>query len=267
MTPDVPAATELLATARARLVACEQWQGRLLRTVEFAAPAGNVARRQYVVAVASSRPLGALRLQWSERSESLGGLLVQERGREMVVLLGDEVASWPLGAEKAWRCSSLAAALAEDAGGGAALIASLLRPEEYAGASLLGEVADGGAAAVAATVEGVACWRVALTRALDGSGSVAQTAWFTQATLAPRMLVETQSLGGGTIVTTTMVEEVAAREPPGDRAAFVVAPPADALRVALWGNEVASGVAAAGAFSVAAVALAVALLLRRRRRA
>lgn len=266
MSGDAPRAADLLQAARTRYAASERGSTHALRTVEFAPPVGAVSRRGFVITTSWSRPQSVLRVEWGERSEAAGGLLVNEQGREVVVARAGEVDSWPLGAEKAWRCSSLVAALADDAGGGAALLASLVRPDAFAGAARLGAAVDGAAAAFAERIEGVECWRVALVRPTDGEAGVAQEAWFEQGSLELRLLIERQELGGGTITTTTTLHPLDAASGAPSDGPFVLGPPTDALRVALFGTEVASGAAAAGAFGLATAALLIALLLKRRRR-
>ncbi len=269
MERDAPTNDGVLQAARARLAASEQGCCRMVRTVEFVQPDGAIARQEFVVVTTWLRPLGTLRVEWGERAEAAGGLLVRVGGREVIVATADEVLSWPLGAEKGWRCTSLASAVAEDGGGGAALMASLLRPEEFAGATRLGAATDPAAAPLAATWEGVSCWQVALVRPLDGGGSVAQQAWFEQPSLALRQLVEQQELGGGRLIATSRIDEERTDSTVPGEASFAIGPPGDTLRVVLAGTEVSSGAAAAGAgaFAIAAAALAIALLLRRRRRA
>lgn len=238
------------AAARARYASCTRYADRGTVVVDHRLADGTTARAEYCFATAFTRP-DRFRFEWGQRTDSA------ERGREVVLHEGGVTRSWPAGASEPWRCTSLVGALAEDAGGAAPRIASLLLPELFAGGGLTAASASG--AAVRASLDGVDCWRVELA---SGGGSA--LAWLDAESLALRRLEERGTLGGVERHVTTSFDgqfDVALPE----EAFALVAPAAERRLGPLGALERASGWGAVAAFGVAALALLVTMLLRRRR--
>src|SRR5688572_20094817 len=241
-------AQELLAAALQRYAACASYDDRGLRVVEYRGEGAAPMEARFPFTTAFARP-DRFRFEWGERAPDA------ERGREVVVLAKDQVSSWPLGASGPWECTSLAGALAEDAGGAAPVVASLLLPELFADGPRLG--AAGAAAPARERLDGVECWRLELTLA-----DARQTAWFAVDSLLLRRLEERRELGGVAILATTTYDARFGAEL-GD-AAFTLAPPAaERLEVGWIGR---GGPLSVVAFLVAALALAAGMVLLRRRR-
>ncbi|MBL8843637.1 MAG: hypothetical protein JNL90_19100 [Planctomycetes bacterium] len=245
-----PPPSEPWAAARARYASCASYADRGTVVVDHRLPDGTTARAEYTFATAFARP-DRFRFEWGQRTDAA------ERGREVVLHEGEVTRSWPAGASEPWRCSSLMGALAEDAGGAAPRIVSLLLPELFPGAALATASARG--TAVRASLEGVDCWRLELA-----SGGGIAVAWLDAERLALRRLEEHGTLGGVERQVTTRFEgqfDVALPE----EAFALVAPAAERRLGPLGVLERASGWGAFAAFGLAALALLVTMLLRRRR--
>jgi len=240
-------AQELLAEALARYATCASYADRGLRVVEYRGADAAPMESRFPFATAFARP-GRFRFEWGERAPEA------ERGREVVVLERDKVSSWPLGASGPWECTSLAGALAEDAGGAAPIVASLLLPDLFADGPRLGAAVA--AAPTRETVDGVDCWRLALAR-----GDVRQSAWFAVDSLLLRRLEERRDLGGVAITATTTFDARFGATL-GDEA-FTLAPPAAERMDVGWLGR--GGPLSVAAFLVAALALVAGIVLRRRR--
>ena len=243
---------ELLVAARATYAGCTSYVDHGTQIVEFVQPDGVTSSQEFFFATVFSRSASVLRFEWGERNE------VSERGREVVLRSQGRVQSWPLGADQPWTCTSLAAALAEDAGGAAPLVASLLLPAEFDAEPRFGEATAGASVPERVVLDGVVCWRIELERS-----DAKQQAWLAVDSLVLRRLVERRELGGVVITTTTRCD-----------ARFDVAPTTESLTIAppteqraLRGIAAQSGVLAGVALVVAVVALVASLLLQRRRRA
>lgn len=246
----VPPPSEPWAAARARYASCTSYADRGTVVVDHHLADGTTARSEFHFATAFARP-DRFRFEWGQHNDTA------ERGREVVLHEGDVTRSWPAGASEPWRCTSLAGALAEDAGGAAPRIASLLLPELFSGGALAAATASG--AAVRASLDGVDCWRVELA-----SGGGVAVVWLAAESLALRRLEERGTLGGVERQVTTSFDgqfDVALSE----EAFALVAPAAERRLGPLGVLERASGWGAIAAFGLAALALLVTMLLRRRR--
>ena len=241
-------AQELLAAALERYAACASYADRGLRVVEYRGEGAAPMESRFPFATAFARP-DRFRFECGERAPDA------ERGREVVVLEQAKVSSWPLGASGPWECTSLAGALAEDAGGAAPVVASLLLPELFADGPRLG--AAGEAAPARERLDGVECWRIELALA-----DARQTAWFAVDSLLLRRLEVRRELGGVAITATTTYDARFDAEL-GD-AAFTLAPPAAERRDVGWTGR--GGELSVVAFLVAALALVAGIVLSRRRR-
>jgi hypothetical protein len=250
-------AAELLERSLARLRECERWRVEGSRSVEFGQPNGVTSLQQFHFTAAFERSSSRLRFEWgdSEESADSAGTLVR-RGREVVLRDGDAVSSWPRGADQPWRCTSLAAALAEDAGGAAPLVGSLLLPSEFTG----GAPRLGIATAAPPRREpagGRDCWRIELV-----CRETAQVAWIATDTAALVRLEERSELGGVRITSTTEMD--GSFEPRFGAMTFEISAPAGESIERGW--MASAPEIAAGAFAVALLALCMALVSRRRRR-
>lgn len=244
---DEAAAQALLERALERHATCASCEVRGETLGEFRQDDGTASRVVFEFAAACERP-GRLLFEWGERNEQA------RRGREVVLHEQGATRSWPLGADGPVECSSLAAALANDAGGAAPLVGSLLLPEAMAGVARLGPRAS---AARREPLDGREAWRVELAGA-----EARQTAWFDAETLALRRFEDVQELGGIEVVRVTTLE--VRFDGRLEEGAFALAAPRGEERLdggfspPAWAGPAATGVA------LAAAVLALARARRRR---